>query len=70
MKELFFPTRSERWVKNTFSSGAYGRVVRDAGGWLVSESAVGAYQDRHAVGEAVRTYNSGNLVQFQKSSRV
>lgn len=70
MKERFFPSRTVRWVKDTFRTGQYGPVLRDVGGWLVSETAIEAYQAEHTVGTPARTYNVGNLRQFQKSSRL
>jgi hypothetical protein len=46
----FFPGRSVRWVRATFCDGELGPVIRDAGGWLISETAVSEYQRRHQVG--------------------
>jgi hypothetical protein len=47
---LFFPSRSERWVKDTFKAGAYGQVLRDGAGWMISEQAVARFQEVHLVG--------------------
>ena len=76
VKRDLFPSRSARWIKDTFRSGAYGPVLRDDAGWQISESALVAYQARHAVGvspapvaPAVLAKRLGNLKQF-KSSRV
>lgn len=71
VKEQVFPSRSTRWIKDTFRSGEFGQVLRDDSGWQVSESALLEYQRRHAVGaHPVRTDQAANLVQFQKSSRL
>lgn len=64
----FFPSRSERWVKDAFKSGGFGPVLRDGGGWLVSESAIAAYQAHHLVGAVARPparrEQRVNLMQF------
>lgn len=52
VRRLFFPSRSEGWIKATFRKAEYGPVLLDGGGWLVSEQAVAEYQRRHAVAPA------------------
>ena len=72
VRERFHPSRCSRWIKDTFRTGEYGPVLRDASGWLISEDALREYQRRHAVGGEERepaTFRRTNLVQFQKSSR-
>lgn len=46
----FFPSKSERWVKETFKSGELGPVIRDSAGWFISEEAILRYQLLHLVG--------------------
>ena len=64
----FFPSRSTKWIKSTFSGGKYGAVIRDSYGWMISAGAIAEYQRRHAVGLAVvrpvRPVQLGNLKQF------
>ena len=63
----FFPSRSTRWIKDTFAAGSYGPVVRDGYGWMISAAALAEYQRRHAVGLAVvpdRATQHANLKQF------
>ena len=71
-----FPSRSPRWIKDTFRTGEFGPVLRDDGGWQISASALATYQARHTVGtspspaaSALRERRMGNLRQFGKSSR-
>lgn len=69
VRRLFFPSRSERWIKDTFRTGEFGRVLRDGKGWMISAEAVAAYQERHAVGAvvvALRPGQLGNLKQFTR----
>ena len=49
----FFPSRSIRWIRDTFGAGEFGPVYRDAGGWMVSAQALESWQMRHSVGPAV-----------------
>jgi len=49
VKRLFFPSRSDRWIKDRAKRGAFGTVLRDAGGWMIPESGLRAYLDNHAV---------------------
>ena len=73
VRERFHPSRGARWIKDTFRTGEYGPVLRDAAGWLISEDALLEYQRRHAVGSpssATPSDRRGNLVQFKKSSRL
>lgn len=76
VKRDLFPSRSARWIKDTFRSGEYGPVLRDDAGWQISESALATYQSRHAVGVSpapvspvVLAVRLANLKQ-NKSSRV
>lgn len=71
VRERFHPSRCARWIKDTFRTGEFGPVLRDASGWLISESALLEYQRRHAVGAvatepALRSSQRDNLRQFQK----
>jgi len=68
VRRQIFPTRSVRWIKDTFRTGEFGAVLRDQRGWMVSESAVAGYQSRHRVtaGEFAGPDRRGNLLQFQK----
>jgi hypothetical protein len=45
----FFPSKSERWVRETFKSGELGPVLRDSAGWFISEAAILFYQQQHLV---------------------
>lgn len=59
VRRLFFPSRSVRWVKNTFGpsvehpAGEWGAVFYDASGLMVSAAAVKAWQDKHAVNAVI-----------------
>lgn len=48
-REVYFPSRSERWIKDKAKAGAFGDCVRDGGGWLFSEAGVLAYLERNRV---------------------
>ena len=45
----FFPSKSERWVKETFKSSTWGPVMRDSAGWFISEEAILHFQQQHLV---------------------
>lgn len=49
VKHQFFPSRSARWIKDTFKSGRYGPVMRDAAGWFFSEKAIYNFQQQRLV---------------------
>jgi hypothetical protein len=49
VKDLFFPGRSTRWIRDTFTDGELGPVFRDEGGWLISETAIQKWRDNHSV---------------------
>ena len=69
VRRLFYPSRSERWIKDTFRTGEFGAVLRDSSGWMISEVALAEYQRRHLVGALeVQDLPAGrrqNLVQFE-----
>ena len=44
----FFPGRCLRWIRDEFKAGKYGAVFFD-GRWMISESAVRAWQEKHRV---------------------
>jgi len=69
-RRLFYPSRSDRWVKDTFTDGSYGPVIRDGAGWMISEVALVSYQTRHEVGTRVVELRAGQraLVERQKSA--
>jgi len=43
VRRIFFPSRSIRWITDRAKAGAFGPVVRDAGGWLIPEAGILAY---------------------------
>jgi hypothetical protein len=47
VRELFFPGRCMRWIRDTFSDGELGYVARDAGGWLISAAAIEKWFEIH-----------------------
>jgi len=49
VKARFFPSRSTRWIKEKARAGEFGDVLRDSGGWLIPESGIAAYFERHRV---------------------
>lgn len=68
VRRLFFPSRSTRWIRERIKSGDLGEVVRDGGGWLIPESGVLSYLERHrlSVLKLVRRPDQrNNLLQFQ-----
>lgn len=69
VRREFFPTRSSKWILGKIKAGAFGEVAKDGGGWLVPESGVLGYLERHRVapGECqARPEQKRNLVQFRK----
>ena len=54
IKELFFPGRCARWIRDTFSDGDLGPVYRDAGGWLISQAAIERWFEIHRPKKLVR----------------
>lgn len=44
-----FPSRSERWIKDKAKAGEFGDIVRDGKGWLIAESGLVAWLNRHRV---------------------
>lgn len=68
VRRLFFPSRSTRWIKDTFCSGKYGGVMRDGGGWLISALAIGEYQKRCAVG-APAELNAASMANLRQFAR-
>jgi hypothetical protein len=68
VERLFFPSRSARWIRETFRTGEYGAVIRDNAGWMVSESALLEYQSRHAVGANVTELRSSQKQLISRQS--
>lgn len=55
VKEKHFPSRSLRWIKDTFRAlagedAALFPVMRDGSGWQISVKAIESYQQRHTIG--------------------
>jgi hypothetical protein len=73
VKELWFPSRSARWIKDTFrklaaEDAALFPILRDGSGWQISKKAVESYQSRHAVRLVVPGQSQlRNLRQFQST---
>lgn len=68
VRARFFPSRSERWLREMARTSAFGDVVKDGGGWLVPESGVLAYLERNRVSVVclvTRPEQRKNLVQFK-----
>jgi hypothetical protein len=49
VRRLFFPSRSIRWLTDQAKAGAFGQVVKDAGGWLLPESGILEYLRQRTV---------------------
>lgn len=63
-----FPSRSVQWIIRQVKAGAFGPVAADGGGWLIPESGLVAYLERHRVmpgADAPPGATSRNLVQFR-----
>ncbi len=50
VQTMFFPSRSLKWIRNTFRGGAHGPVMRMGKGWEISELAIQTFQQQHLVG--------------------
>lgn len=49
VRELFFPGRCARWIREQFRTGEFGPVFFEGKSWFISADAVQGWQQKHRV---------------------